>query len=99
MIGEMAPISRSGEWVNGITKGYAQWCNMCRLHCTSSSLPSLLRLPYTPADGPHVGFGHAPEVVHDVVWKRTSTGQMFLYLCYLATGTALRCIEATWHPG
>ena len=42
---------------------------------------------------------HGPEVVLDVAWKRTSTGQMFLYLCYLAAGTGLRCIEAEWYPG
>ena len=59
-------------------------------------LSSILRSPYTTADGPHTAGLDMPEVVHDVVWKRTSTGQMFLYLCYLAAGTGLRCIEAEW---
>ena len=52
--------------------------------------------PWTRTENPQGGERNV--VVHNV-WKRTFTGQMFLYLCYLATGTILRCIQATWYPG
>ena len=47
IIGEVAPVSRSGDWVSGVTKRFAQSCNMCRLH---SSPPQYVwrSHPYAP---------------------------------------------------